>query len=104
MVSAEEWVLTYRQVTQPPDPFQQAVAAMKAGRSRQPQFLAVGLVLAFLQSTTTRRWFGVVGSISTAAMDQIILCFPEAAMEFRLLSAERWVQILPLTRPSAASR
>ena len=92
MVSAEEWVLTYRQVTQPPDPFQQAVAAMKAAAGTDNlNFWQWAWYWQYLPAFPgAPAGFGVVGSISTAAMDQIIVA--GGGDGFRLLSAEQWVQ------------
>ena len=80
MVSAEHWVLNYRQVTQPPDAFQQAVTAMKtaAGTDNQnfwqwaydwqylPAFPARLLGSAWLARLALMSW--VKSSLGAAAM------------------------------------
>jgi hypothetical protein len=73
-VSAEQWVLNYLQVTQPPDAFQQAVTAMKTAAGSDSQnfwwWAYYWQYLPAFQGAPTG--FGVVGSISTDVMGEII--------------------------------
>jgi hypothetical protein len=96
-VSAEQWVLNYRQVTQPPDAFQRAVTAMKtaAGSDSQNfwQWAYYWQYLPAFQGAPTG--FGVVGSISNDVMGEIIYWGGRDGS--RILSAEQWMLYYQLT-------
>ena len=90
-VSAEQWVLYYRQVTPPPVSWQQAVTEMKAAAGTDS--------LSFWQWAWCWQYlpafpgaplgFGVVGSIDPEFMEQIILA--GGGDGFHLVSAEDWL-------------
>ena len=90
-VSAEQWVLTYRQVTQPPDPYQQAITAMKAAAGTDNlNFWQWAYDWQYLPAFPgAPAGFGVVGSISPSLMEQIILWGDGDG--FRIVSAEQWL-------------
>ena len=93
MVSAEQWVLYYRQAVQPPDPWQQAITAMKTAAGtdsanfwqwawywqRSPAF------------SGAPAGFGVLGSIDNTPglIDKMIAAGGEDG--FQVVSAEQWV-------------
>ncbi len=97
-VSAEQWVLNYRQVTQPPDPFQQAITAMKAAAGTDNQnFWQWAYDWQYLPAFPgAPAGFGVVGSISTDVMGEII--YRGGRDGSRILSAEQWLLYFQLTR------
>jgi len=90
-VLAEQWVLIYRQLIQPPASWQQAITRMKATAGTNS--------LSFWQWAWCWQYspafqgapsgFGVVGSISGEFMQQIILA--GGGDGFRLVSAEDWL-------------
>jgi Galactose oxidase, central domain len=91
MVSAEQWVLNYRQVTQPPDAFQQAVTAMKAAAGTDNlNFWQWAWYWQYLPTFPgAPAGFGVVGSISTDVMGEII--YWGGGDGSRILSVEQWL-------------
>lgn len=97
MVSAEQWVLNYRQVTQPPDAFQQAATAMKtAAGSDSENFWQWAYYWQYLPAFQgAPAGFGVVGSISTDVMGGIIYWGGRDGS--RILSAEQWMLCYQLT-------
>ena len=92
MVSAEQWMLYFRQVTQPPDPWNLAIATMKtaAGSDSQNfwQWAWYWQYLPAFQGGPSG--FGVGGSISPGLMEQIIVA--GGGNGFQNVSAEQWVQ------------
>jgi len=92
VVSAEQWMLYFRQVTQPPDPWNLAIATIKtaAGSDSQNfwQWAWYWQYLPAFQGAPSG--FGVVGSISPGLMEQIIVA--GGGNGFQSVSAEQWVQ------------
>ena len=91
VVSAEQWMLYFRQVTQPPDPWNLAIATMKtaAGSDSQNfwQWAWYWQYLPAFQGGPSG--FGVVGSISPGFMEQIITA--GGGDGFMNVSAEQWL-------------
>ena len=89
MVSAEQWVLNYRQAAL--DSWQQAITAMKAAAGTDSlNFWYWAWYWQYLPAFSgAPAGFGVVGSISPAFMEQIIMA--GGGDGFQKLSAEQWL-------------
>ena len=91
VVSAEQWMLYFRQVIQPPDPWQQAIANMKAAAGSDSQnFWQWAWYWQYLPAFQgAPSGFGVVGSISPGFMEQIIVAGGGDGLQN--VSVEQWV-------------
>ena len=91
-VSAEQWVLFYRQAAQLFDSWQQAITGMIAAAGSDSlnfwQWAWYWQYLPTFQGAPSG--FGVAGSISPAVMEQTIVA--GGGDGFRMISAEQWVQ------------
>ena len=99
VVSAEQWMLYFRWVTQSLDLWQQAIGTMKAAAGSDSQnFWQWAWYWQYLPAFQgAPSGFGVVGSISPGFMEQIIVA--GGGNGFQNVSAEQWVlyfrQVLP---------
>jgi hypothetical protein len=91
-VSAAQWVLYYRQSAQPPSAWQPAITAIKAAAGTNSQnFWQWAWYWQYLPAFQgAPLGFGVVGSISPALMEQIIMT--GGGDGFHSVSAEQWLQ------------
>jgi hypothetical protein len=91
VVSAEQWMLYFRQVTQPPDPWNLAIATIKtAAGSDSQNFWQWAWYWQYLPAFQgAPLGFGTVGSISPGLMEQIIMA--GGGDGFRTVSAAQWV-------------
>ena len=92
-VSAEQWVLDYRQALQPPDPWQEAITAMKtaAGTDSQDFWQWAWYWQRSPAFSGAPAGFGVLGSIDnvTGLIAKIIA--KEGGTGFDVVSAEQWM-------------
>jgi hypothetical protein len=93
IVSSEQWVLDYRQAAQSPDPWQQAITAMKTAVGTDS--LNFWQWAWFWQRSATfagePTGFGVLGSIDNTPglIDKIVAA--GGGDGFQIVSAEQWV-------------
>ena len=91
-VSAEQWVQYYRQSAQPPSAWQPAITAIKTAAGTDSQnFWYWAWYWQYLPAFQgAPLGFGVVGSISSGLMEQIIMT--GGGDGFHSVSAEQWLQ------------